>query len=206
MRALDVRAFDLSEFQEIDRQRKSYVYIVIVGIAIISIEVAVIVVPRAAAIAQRGLTTVAGQVLLIGLGIAVVCVCVAAFTVPTYAPGATRVEITSRGIKILYPHGKSHQMLWTGPRTRLSVVDYSTSSGMVRRGLAHHLHVPYVRGSWMFNRRSVLTGEAFEAILASAKGGGAEILTRHGSAAWSGHAPLIYQIRGSRTAGNAARP
>lgn len=196
MDALKTRNLDVREFRKADRRRKSFVYLVLVVIVGVAVMMTVVVVPRVAIIEQRGLTTAAGQILLVVLGVGMLIVAAGSMSVPAYFSGAIYLSVTSRGIRIEYPRGRHHELSWTDHRTRLALYDFSAFPRMVRQSQAYHLCVPYIWGSWLFNRRSVLTGEAFEAVLAGAREGGAEIRTHTGSAAWFGHSPAVYRVRG----------
>lgn len=187
--------FSLGQLQDADRKAKSFVYILLAGITALAGEAAVLAIPRILLLEQRGLTTATGQAFLFVLFETIAVVAIGALTIPAYLAGALSVEVDDGGIRIDYPGHKAKALPWHDAQTRFELVDYGGYPSMVGRQRAYHLYVPYVPGSWVFNRRSLLTHDAFDAILAKANERSMRVTTIRGRALWYGRPPLIHRIQ-----------
>ncbi len=189
-------SFPLDQLQVADRRMKSFLYLLLAAVAALAVEATLLAIPRVLDIRQRGLTTATGQEFLFVLLETVVIVAIAALTIPAYFAGAREVEVDDRGIRVEYPGRKSQELRWHDSRTRFALIDYGGHPRMVSRSRGYHLYVPYVPGSWSFNRRSLLTRDALETILAKAKERSVKVTAFRGKALWYGPPPQIHRIRG----------
>jgi len=189
--------FSLDQLQLVDRRGKSFLYLLLAGIIALSAEAVLLAIPRVAALEQRGLSTATGQAFEFVLLETIVIVAIAALTIPAYLTGARSVEVDDHGIRIDYGGLNSRELLWDDTHARFALIDYSEYSRMLHQSRGYHLYVPYVPGLWSFNRRSLLTRDAFQAILVKATEKEVSVTTIRGNALWYGRSPLIHRIRGS---------
>jgi hypothetical protein len=195
--AVSPSTYSLGDFREVDRRGKATFLIVLLAITVgLSIEAAVITAASLSTIAVGGLSTTASRVLVANLVLAGILIVFAGLNLPVYLPGADEVTVDGRGITLVYRRGWEQHLRWDNPRTRLALLDYSSHGRMVRQRRSYHLYVPYVRGSWFLNRKTVIDGNVFDAILGSASSAGADVQVSKGSSVRFGLSPVIHRVTG----------
>jgi hypothetical protein len=189
-------SFSLEKLRIADLRGKSSLYLVLAIVIGLTVEAVLVAIPRDDAIEQRGFITATGQAFVFVLVETVVIVVIGALTIPAYFAGARTVEVDDAGIRLEYKGRKAQELRWHDVRTRFTLIDDSGNPRMVSQSRGYHLYVPYIPGSWTFNRRSLLTRDAFETILAKANEKSARVSAFRGRAYWYGHSPQIHRIRG----------
>jgi hypothetical protein len=187
---------DLGDLREVDRRGKSayFYFVLLVGVSL-SAEAVAILIADFSGLEARGPSTTAGRSLLLALSLTGVCVVYAFLNLPAQFRGADAVRIENSGLTLLYG-ARSRTWSWTDRSTRVALFDYSAHPRLVRQRRSYHLYIPYVGWSWTYCRRTVIDRAVFEAVLLSARTGGAEIKSLVGSALRYGFPPQIFRITG----------
>ncbi len=108
------------------------------------------------------------------------------------APGATRIDLSEKGIELYGPGMRVDRHLWSDPRTAFELQNFSSQSSVAETKLAYFLVLK--RG-----RTSALTKEAYDAILAASEARGLVLPNfpnRVGTLFASGPSPMFYRVRG----------
>jgi hypothetical protein len=169
---------DLRGLRQADRRGKSVLYLVLGGTIGLSIEELLLVGLKLQYLEKGGIAAPAGQLFVFGVAAAALLIIVGLSTVPAYLPGASVIAIEPDGIRLAFSGRRSHFLGFHDPRCRFQLRDYSQARNGLNRRRTYLLDVPYVRGSWLFRRPSVLTKGAHEAILAAAREHGLRISIR----------------------------
>ncbi len=191
--------FDLASLRDVDRKwNQRFLCLMLVGVVGLSLEVTFAAVSRFRSLATGGLATAGGQVLVFVLVMTMIAVTYAALSLPVNFSGAVAVRVEPRAIGITYPNRKERILAFDDPRCRFQLRDQSSSARMLAQRRGYYLFVPYVPGDWNLNRRSVLTAEAFEAILHAVQKAGIRITSYQGSQwLFGAFPPLIHRVQGS---------
>ena len=112
---------------------------------------------------------------------------------PRFFSGARHIRIDEVGIHLFYKHGRSDHYLWADPRTSFLLEDYSAYDLMIAERLAYG-----VTGRFLWNRRSLLTKDVYEAVLANVRNHSLSVSSYAGNSAWYWRSPLIHRIQGRR--------
>jgi len=110
---------------------------------------------------------------------------------PRLLPGAREVRVDGTGVHLHYDGGKTTHFRWTERSCSFLLYDYGAYPLMVEQGMGQSIY-----GAHIWNRRTLLSREAFVAILAAAQNAGAVKSRYNGSASWYGKSPVIYKIQG----------
>jgi hypothetical protein len=93
-------------------------------------------------------------------------------------PGIVGLDISPSELRLTWPSGKQESLSWTSPRLRVNLFDYSIDP-LVANPNYRDLRLP-------FRPKSVITPEAFDAILAAARSKQCSIRPWTPSVAWRG--------------------
>lgn len=184
--------FDLRVYRGADRSWKLISFAVVLATAIgLAIEFSVLALDGIPSLKRGGLTTVGGQVFVLALALGTLCVGFLLLVVlPKQLSGAVELSVDDAGVSLTYPRGGKDHYLWRGRGGRFVLLDWSAYPEVTSRGLTYA-----IVGSSIWARRSLISREAFDAILRRAHAKELSVTTRTGSAALYGQAPLIYTVR-----------
>jgi hypothetical protein len=185
------REYDLTPFASQDAAwKRSSFYLLLAIIVGLGSELVYIVWSDRGTIISKGLGSPAGEVALAALfcfgGIIGFCIA----CVPRLLPGARSLRVDADGVHLFYGHHKHTDLLWAG-RSRFLLYDYSAYPSMVADGMAYGFY-----GAHIWNRRSLVSNEAFEKVLETARERGADVTSHPGSSAWYGKSPMIHRVGG----------
>ncbi len=133
-------------------------------------------------------------------GVVVVWALVAMFglNLTSFYPGAVALDVSASGLILTYPRGKVETWSWDEPHLRITVVDCSDEPLWTNDGISFFLErIAYPRIIGLSQRRSLLTREAFEAVVNAARVRGLQVTPGRGDALSYGCHPPLYRIHGS---------
>lgn len=189
--------FNLHEFAHSDTEWKRGTFWILVASALgIGLETAILIAYRYSALRAGAIWTAGGQnfaVVMVGelCAVAVILACL-----PRFLSGARLIRVDDLGIHLFYSGRKSEQYLWSDSRISFRMDDYSEHADLAPTWVAYGIYRPY---PW--NRRSILSKAAFDAVLASARSHGLDVSSLRSNAPWYWRAHVIYRIRGRSGAG-----
>lgn len=184
--------FDLVSVMEADRNlKRSSLYIVLGCIVWLGAVLAIVLIVRLPTVESSGMSTSVGQGVVIGGSVLAFSIAFLLAITPRLLAGARRVRIDDVGLSLIYESGKITRYAWGNPKSQFTLQDYSAHPAVVKQGRALALY-----GVHLWNRRSTLSKEAFDAILAAVRERNLIRSQYPGNPSWYPHPPVIYKIRG----------
>jgi hypothetical protein len=195
--------FDLSIFREIDRKWKGYHSYIRAGAAcafglleLYYLAIFLSGLGRSAGSPNPRIEALGGFDLVWG----VVVYLIAVSTVPFFS-GASRLLVDSAGIHLQYPGGQRDDLLWSDQRLRITLFDFSGQPLWVQANRAYRMErtrkLPAFGPS---HRRTLLTRDAFEAVVSAARRNGLSVRRYRASTLAEIGRPEVYQIDSPRRA------
>lgn len=138
---------------------------------------------------RLGLSNTNVQLSLVALVISGGTVASLCVMLPRVLPGALSLRVDDLGVHLHYGRRTSDMFAWTGS-SGFRILDNSAFPDLVAFGSGFMLYGPHV---WY--RRTLITREAAEAILARARLKGNRVTRSIGNPAWYGRPTVIHQIR-----------
>lgn len=184
--------YDLEPLRAGDRAiKRSPLYVIIGVIAWLGLVLILVLVYRLPTVEASGLSTSVGQGVVFGGAILSIAIGMSAVVLPRFFAGASQLTVDESGVQLFFGRHKRISYLWAEPASTFLLFDFSRDSDKIEPGTAYMFY-----GAHLWNRRSVINKEAFDAILSAAR---ARRLVKSqfiGSPSWYGMAPTIYRIQG----------
>lgn len=184
--------YSLLEFVPVDRYVKRVPLALILSVGIgLGFLVMVYVSESIGTLVAGAWQTEGGFAFLVGTVLVVALVAVCLVITPRFLAGAREVRIGKQGVEFVYTKDRRQGHFWSDPTTHLILLDYHEFPAKLADKTAYSVQGPHV-----WQRRSLLSSEAFVAILGSAREHGAQIRESRGPEYLYGVSPKIYDIRG----------
>jgi hypothetical protein len=186
--------FDLrAELDRTVERRRGDIRFRIVIIGLIVVFASAVLASESGNIRAGGITSKVGLGVIFLLAVFSFIVVIALQNLFSKLPGAERIVIAADGLDLIYRGGRVISLRWDDPLTKFQLADMSASNSALRAGVAYILGEQSSSG-----RHTVLTEEAFRAILSAAQSAGAAISSRRGGTALVYEFPqtIVYTIRG----------
>ena len=188
--------FDLESLRSADQSLKRTPLYAILGVVVwLGVVLALILGYRLSTVESSGLSTSVGQGVVFGGAVLAIGIAMSLVVLPRFFAGASRLVIDDTGVLLYFGPRKRIDYLWTERASTFLLFDFSKDSEKIEPGTDYMLY-----GTHFWNRRSVITKEAFNAVLAAARQRGVVESESTGNPSWYGMTPTIYRIRGSRGA------
>jgi len=144
---------------------------------------------------RYGLSATSNQALVFGAPFLWASIIILGLMLPRFFPGASELIVDRAGLTLVFSKRTRSRYRWEDSGSYFWLQDYSEYSAKLSgQGLY------YLYGAHVWQRRSTLTPEAFEAVLSTARAWGAVESQRRGSSNWYELPPTIYKIRAGSVA------
>ncbi len=184
--------FDLASLEGADRNlKRTSLYLVLGGIVWLGAILVLVLIYRLPTVESSGLSTSVGQGVVLGGTALAFSIAFLLLLIPSFLAGARRIRVDYVGLSVIYESGKVTRYPWNNPKSQFALQDYSAHPTVVKQGTAWALY-----GVHLWNRRSTLSKEAFDAILSAARERGLISSEYQGSPSWYPHPPVIYKVQG----------
>lgn len=193
-----IETISLESTRQVDRRGKTASLVVIgAGSIALAVEAGIILVLRFATLERVASWTEGDSALVLGLLLVTFAAALGLLTTSAYLPGVTEIRISDAGLGLRYSNDRLRFLRWGDPGTRFELRDFSEFPRFLRQNRGYHLFLPTVPGAWTFHRNSVITREAFEALLQGAKDHNSAIRSFKGSSFPNGFRPIVHRVKGS---------
>lgn len=186
--------FDLGGLRGADRAfKRAALYVILGTIVWLGAVLSYVEMSRISTVESSGVSTSVGQAVVFGGGAVALAILFLVMLVPSQLPGARHIRVDDIGVSLTYGSGRVKRYAWNDPRSQYILKDFSSSAAAVQANTTY-----IIDGVHLWNGQSLLSREAFAALLSA---GNERKLIRsqyQGNVHWYPHPPLIYKIRGGR--------
>ncbi len=189
--------FDLGWLCRIDRKGKGYRAYIRGGTALMCCFGDIWLVSRLLAAPRSGVHQVIFEEGLISVILIGFIAYMLVVSLPVFLPGAEAITVDDEGVYLVYPGNRHENLRFEDSRLRVTMLDFSSQPEWVRANYTYRMRrrrgLPILGP---YYRSSLLSREAFDAVLAAARNRGLSVRSHRASEYSPTPGALVYEIRG----------